>query len=203
LILRLHDPDSGRITIDGEDIRELQLASLRSSVSTVLQDPFVLPMTIGENIAYGRPDASKAEIVAAAESANADEFIRELPNGYDTAVGERGATLSGGQRQRIAIARAFLKDAPVLILDEPTSALDAKTEALLSDAMKRLMAGRTTFIIGHRLSTVRHADRIIVLQNGRISESGTHDELIAAQGLYDRLCKIQFMEPVMSGLTAR
>jgi ATP-binding cassette subfamily B protein/subfamily B ATP-binding cassette protein MsbA len=193
LIPRFFDPWQGRVILDGTDIRDIQVASLRNRVSLVLQDPFLLPLTAGENIAYGRPEASREEIVAAAVAANADGFIRELPEGYDTPLGERGATLSGGQRQRLAIARALLKDAPILILDEPTSALDARTEALLLEALERLMQGRTTFIIAHRLSTIRNADRIVVIEDGRIAETGTHSNLIAANGAYAHLYAQQLL----------
>jgi ATP-binding cassette subfamily B protein/subfamily B ATP-binding cassette protein MsbA len=168
LILRFFDPWEGWVLFDGVDVRQVQLASLRAQVSIVLQEPFLLPLSVAENIAYGRPAADRNEIVKAAVAARADEFIRQLPQGYDTVIGERGATLSGGEKQRIAIARALLKDAPVLILDEPTSALDAQTEADLLEALERLMEGRTTFIIAHRLSTIRHADRIVVLEEGRV-----------------------------------
>jgi len=191
LIPRFFDPWEGRVTLDGRDIRDIELESLRSHIALVLQDPFLLPLTAAENIAYGRPEASRDEIVAAAMAANADGFIRELPEGYDTTLSERGATLSGGQKQRLAIARALLKDAPILILDEPTSALDARTEALLLEALDRLMQGRTTFIIAHRLSTIRRADRILVLDNGSVAEIGTHQELIATNGAYARLHALQ------------
>ena len=184
LIPRFFDPDKGRILFDGIDIRDIQLRSLRQQVAMVLQEPFLLPFSVAENIAYSQPDASREQIVAAAVAANADEFIRRLPEGYDTVIGERGATLSGGQRQRLAIARALLKDAPILILDEPTSALDNKTETLILEALERLMANRTTFIIAHRLSTIRNADWVVVLKNGKIVEQGTQDELIKAKNEY-------------------
>jgi ATP-binding cassette, subfamily B, bacterial len=184
LILRFFDPWQGRVTFDGMDLREVQLASLRAQVAIVLQDPYLLPLTVAENIAYARPGASREEVMAAAVAANADAFIRRLPQGYDTVIGERGQTMSGGQKQRLAIARALLKDAPVLILDEPTAALDAETEALLLDALERLAEDRTTLVIAHRLSTVRKADRIVVLEAGRVVQTGTHDELIRRGGPY-------------------
>jgi ATP-binding cassette subfamily B protein/subfamily B ATP-binding cassette protein MsbA len=191
LIPRFFDPWQGQVTLDGMDIRDIELVSLRKQVSLVLQDPFLLPLTAAENIAYGRPEANREEIVAAAVTANADEFIRRLPGGYDSLLGERGATLSGGQKQRLAIARALLKDAPILILDEPTSALDAGTESQLLEALERLMQGRTTFIIAHRLSTIRNADRILVLDGGGVAEIGTHQELITAGKYYQRLYSMQ------------
>jgi ATP-binding cassette subfamily B protein/subfamily B ATP-binding cassette protein MsbA len=184
LLPRFFDPWRGRVLMDGIDLRELTLASLRAQISLVLQEPFLFPISVADNIAYGRPGATRDQIVAAAAAAGADDFIRHLPKGYDTALGDRGTTLSGGERQRLSIARALLKDAPVLILDEPTAALDAATEAAVMDALARLMAGRTTLIIAHRLSTARRADRIVVLDHGRVMESGSHDELMAAGGHY-------------------
>jgi ATP-binding cassette subfamily B protein/subfamily B ATP-binding cassette protein MsbA len=194
LVPRFFDPWQGRVLLDGIDAREIQLHSLRQQVSLVLQEPFLMPLTVAENIAYGRPEAGSEEIIAAAVAANADEFITQLRDGYDTNIGERGATLSGGQRQRLAIARALLKDAPMLILDEPTSALDPRTEAKILDALQRLMARRTTFIIAHRLSTIRSADRIIVLNDGVVVEQGTQSELIKARKEYWQFHKLQFGE---------
>jgi ATP-binding cassette subfamily B protein/subfamily B ATP-binding cassette protein MsbA len=194
LILRYFDPWEGRVTFDGIDVRKLRISSLRSQVAIVLQEPFLLPFSVAENIAYGLSGASLAEIEAAAIAANADEFIRHLPNGYDTIIGERGATLSGGEKQRLAIARALIKNAPVLILDEPTSAIDAQTEALLLEALKRLMAGRTTFTIAHRLSTIRKANRIVVLEEGKIMETGSHQELLRKNGIYSHLYYLQFSD---------
>jgi ATP-binding cassette subfamily B protein len=191
LLVRFFDPWSGRVTVDGHDVRDLQVRSLRRQVALVLQDPFLFPLTVAENLAYGRPDATREQVVAAAVAANADEFVRRLPDGYDTVIGQRGATLSGGEKQRLSIARALLKSAPILILDEPTSALDARTESLLLGALERLMAGRTTFIIAHRLSTIRGADRILVLEGGKIVEHGRHDELLARDTLYAHLYRQQ------------
>ena len=191
MLVRFFDPASGRITIDGHDLRKIRLKSLRSQVALVLQDPYIFPMSAAENIAYGRPDASQEEIEAAAKAANAHDYISSLPDGYETVIGERGGTLSGGEKQRLSIARAFLKDAPILVLDEPTSALDAITESMLLDALERLMRGRVTFIIAHRLSTIRGADRIVVIDHGRILESGTHPELLANGGLYAQLYRRQ------------
>jgi ATP-binding cassette subfamily B protein/subfamily B ATP-binding cassette protein MsbA len=197
LIPRFFDPWQGRVLLDGHDLRQLQLKSLRRQVALVLQEPFLFPLSVAENIAYGRPEASREEIEAAARAANAHEFILGLPEGYETRIGERGATLSGGERQRVSIARAFLMDTPILILDEPTSALDAGTEKLLLDALSRLLVGRTTLIIAHRLSTVRNADRIIVIHEGKIIEEGTHQELLLLNGRYAHLHDLQV------GLSAR
>lgn len=192
LIPRFYDPWDGRVLFNGADLRRLRLDELRDRVALVLQESFLLPLTIAENIAYGRPDAPREAIVAASVTARADAFIRRLPHGYDTVIGERGTTLSGGERQRLAVARALLKDAPVLILDEPTSALDAETEFLLMEGLDHLMQGRTTFIIAHRLATIRRADRIFFLQDGRIAEEGTHAQLVSAGGPYARYCAVQF-----------
>lgn len=197
LIARCFDPWEGRVRIDGHDLRDVQLKSLRSQVGIVFQEPMLFPISIAENIAYGRPGASPPEIESAARAASAHSFIERLPQGYETEVGERGATLSGGERQRLSIARALLKDAPVLILDEPTSALDADTEGVLLGALQYLMKGRTTFIIAHRLSTIRSADSILVLNEGRIAEIGTHRELLARQGLFTHLHRVQFGLPAM------
>jgi ATP-binding cassette subfamily B protein/subfamily B ATP-binding cassette protein MsbA len=187
LLLRFFDPWSGQVLIDGVDARQLKVRSLREQVAIVLQESFLLPLSVADNLAYGRPNATREEIIAAAQAANADSFIRSLPDGYDSVIGERGATLSGGEKQRLAIARALLKGAPILILDEPTSALDARTEALLMGAVAKLMDGRTTFIIAHRLSTIRNADRIVVLEGGQLVEEGRHEDLLKKNGLYARL----------------
>ncbi|HEX5767835.1 MAG TPA: ABC transporter ATP-binding protein [Burkholderiales bacterium] len=191
LVPRFFDPLGGRVLLDGVDLRGIQLASLRAQVAVVLQEPFLLPLTVAENIGYGSPSASRDEIIAAAVAANAHEFIRELPHGYDTVLGEQGATLSGGERQRLAIARAFLKRARVLVMDEPTSALDSHTEKLVVEALQRLVAGSTTLIIAHRLSTVRHASRVAVLEEGRLIETGTHADLLTAGGRYAQFHRLQ------------
>ncbi len=194
LIPRFYDVDSGRIRLDGQDIRDLTVKSLRAQIALVTQEPFLFDDTIGANIAYARPSATQEQIVAAAKAAAAHDFIQEVARGYDAQVGEAGARLSGGQRQRIAIARAFLKDAPILLLDEATSALDAENEAKVQEALERLMAGRTTLLIAHRLSTVRGADVIHVIDRGRVVESGDHESLTALGGLYSRLAGGQNLE---------
>jgi len=191
LLVRFFDPWSGRITIDDHDLRQLQVRSLRQQVAIVLQDPFIFPLSVADNIAYGRPTARREQIVAAAVAAAADSFILKLPQEFETVVGERGATLSAGEKQRLSIARAFLKDAPVLLLDEPTSALDARTERQLLDVLDSLMKDRTTFIIAHRLSTIRNANRILVIDRGEIVEQGRHEELLARNGLYASLYRQQ------------
>lgn len=191
LAMRFFDPVSGRITLDGTDIRNLTLQSLRRNVALVLQEPILFDASIRENIAYGRPNATTREIREAATLAGVREFVDRLPQKFDTPVGRQGMSLSGGQRQRIAIARALLKDAPVLILDEPTSVLDSETEMLLIEALRALAKGRTTIVIAHRLSTARWADRIVVMEDGRLVESGTHDELVRRNGFYARIQEFQ------------
>ena len=192
LIPRFYDPECGRVLVDGTDLRDVTLRSLRSQIGIVAQDTLLFSGSVRENILYGRPDAAEAELIAVAKAAHADEFIRSLPEGYETLLGERGAKLSGGQRQRIAIARAFLGNPRILILDEATSALDSESEYLIQDALKRLMRGRTNVVIAHRLSTVLHADRIVVLDRGRIVQVGPHDRLLSEGGLYRRLYETQF-----------
>lgn len=191
LLPRLYDVTAGRILIDGEDIKDVTLRSVRSRMALVSQEAIIFNMSALENIAFGRAEASRADIIRAAENAAANEFIAALPNGYDTVLGEGGAALSGGQRQRIALARAFLKDAPILLLDEATSALDAESEAKIQEALARLTKGRTTLVIAHRLSTVKDADLIAVMDKGRIVETGTHDELIAKDGAYAKQAALQ------------
>jgi ATP-binding cassette subfamily B protein len=181
------DVDDGRIMLDGQPIRNVTQKSLRRAIAYVPQEPLLFHRSLSENIAYGKPDATHAEIVAAAKKANAHEFIEQLPEQYETLVGERGVKLSGGQRQRIAIARAILKDAPILILDEATSALDSESEKLIQASLANLMKGRTSIVIAHRLSTIAKLDRIVVLDNGTIVEDGGHDALLAEEGTYARL----------------
>ncbi|CAN5224100.1 ABC transporter ATP-binding protein [soil metagenome] len=191
LLPRFYDCIQGRILLDGHDTKTLKLRSLRDQVSIVLQEPLLFSGTIRDNIRYSNLDATQADVETAAQNANAHEFISKLPQGYDTELGERGAKLSGGERQRIAVARAFLRDAPILILDEPTSSIDSKTEAVILDALDRLMAGRTTFMIAHRLSTIRRADIILVLDQGRLVERGHHEDLVIRDGLYQSLYEMQ------------
>ncbi|MBA7546676.1 putative multidrug export ATP-binding/permease protein [subsurface metagenome] len=191
LLLRFYDPTEGAILIDGEDIKKFKLRSLREKIGLVTQEPILFNDTIRNNIAYGKPEATGEEIKEAAKVANIHHFIEGLENGYDTVIGERGATLSGGEKQRIAIARAILKDPPILILDEATSNLDSASEKLVQEALNRIMKKRTSFVIAHRLSTIRNADLIVVLKEGRIAEQGTHRELITKKGLYYHFCQLQ------------
>jgi len=191
LIARFYDPQSGRVTLDGYDLRDLTIRTLRANIAMVTQEPVLFSGTIRDNIAYGRPKADMQEIIAAATAANAHEFIAALPSGYLSQIGERGVRLSGGERQRVTIARAFLTNAPLLILDEPTASVDARTELVILDALDNLIVNRTTFVIAHRLSTIRRADQILVVDHGRIKERGTHAELIALAGLYAEMYHIQ------------
>jgi subfamily B ATP-binding cassette protein MsbA len=194
LIPRFFDVSSGRLLIDGHDVREVTLASLRTQTGIVTQETILFNDTLRNNIAYGQPQVSQADVETAARAALAHDFITVLPEGYDTVIGERGVLLSGGERQRIAIARALLKNAPILILDEATSALDSESEALVQSALANLMTGRTVFVIAHRLSTIRHATRILVLENGAIVDSGSHDDLMGRLGTYRRLYELQFID---------
>jgi len=195
MIPRFYDPTSGQVSLDGHDLRNVGLRSLRQNIGMVMQESFLFAGSLRDNIKYGRPGATEEQVVQAAIAANAHDFIMDFPDGYETRVGERGSRLSGGQRQRITIARAILSDPRILILDEATSDLDSESEALIQDALEKLMEGRTTFIIAHRLSTVTHADKILVIDEGRIVEEGTHAELAHAGGVYERLCEVQFKEP--------
>jgi ATP-binding cassette, subfamily B, bacterial len=199
LIMRFYDCDRGLVLVDGVDVKAVDPAALRARIATVPQEASIFGGTVSENIAYGRDDASEAEIEAAARRAAADDFIRDLDKGYETILGERGVTLSGGQRQRLAIARAILKDAPILLLDEATSALDAHSEAQVQAALDDVMSGRTTLVIAHRLATVLKADRILVMEGGRIVEEGDHASLVAKDGVYARLARLQF-EPGAAAL---
>ena len=197
LIPRFYDATVGKITLDGKDVREISLEDLRRQISIVLQDVFLFHGTVRENLIFGNPDASEDEMMTAAVTANAHEFIQQLPNGYDTLIGERGIKLSGGQKQRISIARAILKDAPILVLDEATSSVDTETELLIQQALERLMVGRTVILIAHRLSTIRNADQIVVLEGKHVVEKGDHETLIAQGGLYQRLVNVQqLIQPV-------
>ena len=192
LIPRFYDPDSGKLKIDGQNIKDLTISSVRSVIALVSQEPILFDMSIKENILYSRPNSTDEEIISAAKSAAADSFISELPNGYDTIIGEKGYSLSGGQKQRISIARAFLKNAPILLLDEATSSLDTESESLVQEAIKKLMKDRTTLVIAHRLSTIINADQIIVLDDGKIVESGNHEELLLKNGIYKKLYEREF-----------
>jgi subfamily B ATP-binding cassette protein MsbA len=192
LIPRFYDATSGRVLIDGTDVRDFKIKALRNQIGCVLQDTVLFAGTIAENIGYGRPGSTREEIVAAAKLANADEFISKMSKGYDSEVGERGATLSGGQRQRLGIARAIIRNSPILILDEPTAALDTESEKIVMDALENLMKGRTAIAIAHRLSTIKDADKIVVFKDGFVHEQGTHDELLRMNGLYAELYRIQF-----------
>jgi subfamily B ATP-binding cassette protein MsbA len=194
LLARFYDPDQGTIKIDGTDIKRFQQKSLRQQMSFVLQDTVLFHAPVWQNIAYGRPGCTRSEIIKAAEMANAAEFIDKLPDGYDTIIGERGMTLSGGQRQRIAIARAVIRNTPILLLDEPTSGLDSASEKLVFEALDRLMEGRTVVVIAHRLSTIQRADVIFVVENGEIAERGKHEELMKLNGIYAELHNLQFKQ---------
>ena len=203
LLLRFYDPDQGRVLVGGRDVRDLTLDQLRSLIAVVSQDTYLFHGTVEDNLRMGKPDATPAELAAAARAANAEEFIARLPQAYQTVVGERGVRLSGGQRQRIAIARALLRDAPILVLDEALSAVDAESEAVIQEALDRLMQGRTTLIFAHRLSSVIGADRIFALDDGRVAETGTHTELMARRGAYHRLMAAQAQDGARAAGPAR
>jgi ATP-binding cassette, subfamily B, bacterial MsbA len=194
LIPRFFDVSAGAIRIDGHDVRDVTLASLRAQIGVVTQETILFNDTVRNNIAYGQPDVSQEAVIEAARTALAHDFITRMPEGYNTIIGEKGIRLSGGERQRIAIARALLKNAPILILDEATSALDTESEALVQSALQNLINGRTVFVIAHRLTTIRRVDRIVVLENGWITDSGTHDDLLTRLGTYRKLYELQFMD---------
>jgi ATP-binding cassette, subfamily B, bacterial len=196
LIARLYDPQKGRVLIDGKDIRDFTLKSLRNSITFVPQEPMLFRATVAENIAYGRPGATREEIEQAAKLAGAGDFIRKLPEGYDALISERGASLSGGQQQRISIARAMLRESPVLILDEPQSGLDAEVASAVEESWRALTEGRTTFVIAHELRLVRNVDQILVFEDGRLAETGTHEDLISSGGPYAYLYGLQERDPV-------
>ena len=203
LIPRLYDVNAGRVTIDGHDVRKIALDSLEKIVGVVTQESYLVHDTIRENLRYGKPDATDDELIAAAKAAAIHDHITSLPEGYDTIVGERGYKLSGGEKQRLAIARAILKDPPILILDEATSSLDTHSERLIQEAMTRLSAGRTTFAVAHRLSTIREADQILVMEKGRIVQQGPHADLLTQEGPYARLHAAQFQEPTTEPAVAQ
>jgi ATP-binding cassette subfamily B protein len=192
--MRFYDPQQGRITLDGLALTDLARSDFRQAIALVPQDPVIFATSARENIRFGRPDATDAEVEAAAKAAAAHDFLTALPQGYDSYLGERGVMLSGGQKQRVAIARAILRDAPILLLDEATSALDAESERLVQAAVEKLAEGRTTLVVAHRLATVKRADRIVVFEGGRIVAQGTHDALVAEGGLYARLARLQFTD---------
>jgi ATP-binding cassette subfamily B protein len=202
LLLRFYDPQNGTIRVDGVPVTQADPFAIRARMALVPQEPAIFAASVLDNIRYGRPEASEEEVRRAAELASADGFIQALPQGYATLIGERGVTLSGGQRQRLAIARAILKDAPILLLDEATSALDAESERKVQEALDRLMEGRTTLVIAHRLATVRSADRILVMDKGQIVEEGTHETLLDRGGLYARLARLQFTSAQEHGVAA-